>query len=476
MVSLIIFTLIKHNIINNKDILYDTIVFLEKLDIIKSIGGSRMDFNIIETFSGIGSQAKAFSRLQNKIPDYNFHIRATVEWEIGAMFAYDILHHGPQDLTLYDKLSKEELIAKLTRYNLSSDGKQPIKKSTLKRMPIKQLKAIFHSIENNNNLVDISTVKATDLPDADLLTYSFPCQDLSISSYWHNNFSGIDKNAKNRSGLLWEIERILNEYQVANKPLPRFLLMENVSAIHGPLHEKNFKLWRNELKRLGYKSKYYDLDSSDFGIPQSRLRTFMISVYTGDLHQSQIDSIIRFLDDNVLEEVNGKPSIDSFLRLDYSNPKYFKEALASTPNDTPSRRKIALGSTPLAYGNMPTKNIAKTITTKQDRFPNAGIIFHNYNFGEEKSLYRNLTPRETFLLMGFDESDYQLLIDNNLTLSKSRKMLSHAKLLKLAGNSIVVNVLEEIFKGLIHIDKKIINKSPNLLFFNDINERKESYH
>lgn len=435
-----------------------------------------MDFNIIETFSGIGSQAKAFKRLENQIPDYNFRVRATVEWEIGAMFAYDILHNGPQNLSLYDDMSKEELIAYLSPYNLSSDGKQPIKKSTLKRMPIKQLKAIRHSIENNNNLVDITSVTASDLPDADLLTYSFPCQDLSISSYWHNNFSGIDKDAKNRSGLLWEIERILNEYQEVNKPLPRFLLMENVSAIHGPLHEKNFKLWRKELKRLGYKNRYFDLDSSDFGIPQSRLRTFMISVYVDDLQQGQVDSIVRFLDDNTLDEVREKPSIDKFLRLDYSQPDYFKEALASTPNDTKSRRKIASGSTRLAYGKVSTKNIAKTITTKQDRYPNAGIIIHDYDFGDGKSFYRNLTPRETFLLMGFDEADYQLLVDNNLILSKSRKMLSHAKFLKLAGNSIVVNVLEEIFKGLVYIDKKIINRSPNVLFFKHDKDIKETYH
>lgn len=71
--------------------------------------------------------------------------------------------------------------------------------------------------------------------DTDLLTYSFPCQDLSIGSVWYNKDNdGIRKGAKTRSGLLWEIERILRERIMINVPLPKFLLMENVNAITSP--------------------------------------------------------------------------------------------------------------------------------------------------------------------------------------------------------------------------------------------------
>lgn len=421
-----------------------------------------MVFKIIETFSGIGAQAKAFKNLRSKSPSFKYKIEATVEWEIGAIFAYDILHKGPQNLEKYDNLSKEELVRFLSPYNLSSDGKQPLKKSTLSRMSLKKLKAIRHSIERNNNLVDITTVHASDLPDADLLTYSFPCQDLSISSYWHNNFSGINKDSNNRSGLLWEIERILNEYQEAKKQLPRFLLMENVSAIQGPLHKDNFYLWQNELRRLGYENFTYKLNSANFGIPQNRERTFMISIYIMDLKQKQVDKISKHFESSSLNKVNPTPTIDSFLRLDYSDARYYKEALLSTPNKTPSRDKIGAQSVPLAYGQKPTQNVAKTITTKQDRYPNAGIIIHDYYFGENKSKYRNLTPRETFLLMGFEENDFQRLIDNNFSVTKSREMLSNAKLLKLSGNSIVVNVLENIFYELLIINNTIVNCDPKV--------------
>ena len=211
-----------------------------------------MTFKIIETFSGIGSQAKAFSKIKQKNPEFNYEVVATVEWEIGASYAYDIIHNGPQKLEKYDDYTKEDLVESLGKLNLSSDGKLPLKDGSLNRMSIQQLKAIKHSLDENNNFVDISSVKASELPDAELLTYSFPCQDLSISSYWHGNFSGINKDAGNRSGLLWQIERLLKEYQEIGKKMPRFLLMENVSAIHGPLHEKNFKMWRKELESMGY--------------------------------------------------------------------------------------------------------------------------------------------------------------------------------------------------------------------------------
>lgn len=420
-----------------------------------------MVLKVIETFSGIGAQAKALERIKARIPDYKYDIVATVEWEIGAIYAYDIIHNGQQDLSIYDDLTKDDLVDRLSLYNLSSDGKNPIsdnldgRKYTLKRMNLEKLKGIYHSIVNNNNLVDISSVHADDLPEADMLTYSFPCQDLSISSYWHQNFSGIDRDAHNRSGLLWQIERILKEYNNQKLKKPRFLLMENVTAIKSPRNVDNFNMWQEELEKLGYKS-YTDLDlnAKNFGIPQNRVRTYMLSVLIEDQPESWT-KIQEFLDNrqNKLHQVKDDPDISEFLRLDYnSRPEYLQEALDSTPNWTPSRETIYNDSVKLARGKEVLGPIAKTITTKQDRNPNAGIIIHKLNLDGNKAPYRNLTPRETFLLMGFDEDDFDNLIQNNMNVTKSRSMLSHSKLLKLSGNSIVVNVLEEIFTQTYRID------------------------
>ena len=67
--------------------------------------------------------------------------------------------------------------------------------------------------------------------------------------------------------------------------------------------------------------------------------------------------------------------------------------------------------------------------------------------------------------MGFEEKDFQQLIDNNILVSQSRKMLSHSKLLKLAGNSIVVNILENIFLELIALKETIIDSTSDSLTF-----------
>lgn len=415
---------------------------------------------VIETFSGIGSQAKALQRLKERNYNFDYDIVATVEWEIGAIYAYDILHNGPQNLSKYDKLRKEDILNLLKNKNLSSDGKKPMSFEALKRMPLIQLKAIWHSIENNNNLIDISTVSASQIPDADLLTYSFPCQDLSISSYWHKNFSGINKGVNNRSGLLWQIERILHEYKTINKPLPKFLLMENVTAINSPLHSDNFELWKSELRKLGYQNYVFNLNAKDYNIPQSRVRTYMVSILVEG--NKYADEISHYMTNQTnLHSISKKiPDIAPFLRLNYEErEEYLEEALGSIPNYTESRKAIFKDSAKLANGRKTNGIIAKTLTTKQDRNPNAGLIVHDFDLDEKlgKAPYRYLTPRETFLLMGFDESDFDLLIENNIKITKTRKFLSDSKLLKLTGNSIVVNVLEAIFEEMHHIDRMYFN-------------------
>ena len=114
---------------------------------------------VIETFSGIGSQVQA---LKNIGVDYS--VEAIVEWEIGAMYAYDIIHNGPQYLLDYRHHTRDSLVTQISGYNLSNDGKQPLTDRALNSMSMRQLKAIMGAIERNNNLVDISSVHSEDLP------------------------------------------------------------------------------------------------------------------------------------------------------------------------------------------------------------------------------------------------------------------------------------------------------------------------
>lgn len=412
--------------------------------------------NVVEAFSGIGSQREALSNLG--IP---FRISATVEWEIGAIYAYDIIHNGPQDLYQYRHLRKDDILEILSHYNLSTTGKESAGFSALSGMSLTQLKAILCAIERSHNLVDITDVHAEDLEDnIDVLTYSFPCQDLSVSSFWWNNTSGIDRDSGNRSSLLWEIERILFEFRDQKRKLPQFLLMENVSAILNQYHIKNFDMWRNELNELGYINRTYTLKATNFGVPQGRERTYMLSVFVGD-DQEKAKKVHQYFKENNLEErtlaMEEIKPIGEYLRLDYSNEIYRQEAVEATPNFTPSREKIFHNNLKLAIDNKPQNCIAKTITTKQDRHPNSGIVaYSDGNQLVKGCKYRNITSREAFLLMGFKEEEYDRVMVANFSVAENRVMIPPSKMLKLAGNSIVVDVLESIFTQVNEINIDIL--------------------
>lgn len=262
--------------------------------------------------------------------------------------------------------------------------------------------------------------------------------------------------------MLWEVERILKERVEAQLELPRFLLMENVSAILANRHKANFDEWINYLKEIGYTNHIYTLNASDFGIPQKRIRTYMISVLTKKdrFQEKQVENFFAQHDLENKKYINKiikeyKNLEDNILKLDYKNIQYKIEADECQPNDTSSRREI-YKKNDILYTNKKVNNIVvSTVTTKQDRHPNSGLIDYSSN-NINKSNYRYLTPRECFLLMGFDESDYQRLIDNNFKSRKDEMFFTRDKLYKMAGNSIVVKVLEEIFKQVIYIEKYIL--------------------
>jgi DNA (cytosine-5)-methyltransferase 1 len=410
--------------------------------------------NVIETFSGIGSQAKALKNIKAK-----YDIVATVEWDLNAVYAYDIIHNGRQDLSKYMHINKEQLIDKLMNFTISNNGKTPIGDNTLKLMSADALRRFYAAIERTKNHVSITDVQANNLPDkVDVLTYSFPCQDLSICGSWHGNMSGIDRNAHNRSGMLWEVERILKEYVKVGKKLPTFLLMENVSNILSETHRHNFDEWKSYLESIGYTNKVYTLNAINFGIPQKRIRTYMLSIHTKDIVQKEL--IDHYLEENDLEIMEPKilQPLEKFLRTDYTIEKYKYEAEISNPNFTPSRKKIYMENDIIFDGINTKIDAVNTITTKQDRNPNSGLVIYTGN-NEQKSPYRNLTPRECFLLMGFEEADFQALLDNDFEIKRGKNFFTREKLIKMAGNSIVVDVLEVLFEQIIYIKDYILQNN-----------------
>lgn len=138
--------------------------------------------------------------------------------------------------------------------------------SEIDKYAIQSYEAI-HGIANN--LGDIRKIE--ELPDADLWTYSFPCQDISVAG----KGAGIKEGT--RSGLLFEVERLL---RVASEKgtLPKYLLLENVKNLVSKKFKADFDKWLDFLAELGYTNYWKVLNAKDYGIPQNRERVFCVSI------------------------------------------------------------------------------------------------------------------------------------------------------------------------------------------------------
>lgn len=137
--------------------------------------------------------------------------------------------------------------------------------------------ASYNAIHKTNfEPTDITKINADDLGIVDtdkyeyIVCYSFPCQDLSLAG----KRKGMTKGSGTRSGLLWEVERLLNECE----ELPQILLMENVPEVIGEKNIKDFQSWQSFLEKKGYKNYTKILNAKDYGIPQNRRRCFMVSL------------------------------------------------------------------------------------------------------------------------------------------------------------------------------------------------------
>ena len=229
---------------------------------------------LCEFFSGIGSQRKGIELCGIEIDD---KLSRTVEWAVPSIIAYNAIHF--KDKTNYgENLSKEELIEKVN--GISTDYNQPLSVEQLNKKPIEWLRNIYNNIVATKDLINVMNVKGKDLSVGDtekqtsIWTYSFPCQDISLAGVGKS----LEKGSGTRSGLLWEIERLLLERDKERLPLPNILIMENVDALVNSKHLPHFKAWQESLYQLGYRSYVEVLNAKNYGIPQNRKRVFMISI------------------------------------------------------------------------------------------------------------------------------------------------------------------------------------------------------
>lgn len=268
------------------------------------------------------------------------------------------------------------------------------------------------------NLGDISLIDPNSVPDCDLITYSFPCQDLSVAGAQ----SGAEEGSGTRSSLLWECKKIFEAKR------PKYLLMENVKNLVGTTHKPNFDKWLAYLESLGYTNYWSVLNAVDYGVPQNRERVFCVSIlnpkqdFVFPAKQNRKIKLKDILDPKERVPANMYMNDRPFIFRD--NPTQSENGL------------IHLGNLEMA-GNESIKRVyspdgvCPTLTTmtgghRQPKIwtPEDGV--------------RKLTPRECWKLMGFGEDLF----------AKVEGHLSNAQLYKQAGNTICVNCLEAIFKEL----------------------------
>ena len=368
---------------------------------------------VFEAFSGIGAQNSALERL-----GINYEIVGTSDWFVSAIICYDAIHCS--QLPAVNLPPYKEQLEYLEKFQFSIDSVKPIK--SLKMLKPAELAMLYQAHIRTKNMGSITQLTGRAMPKTDLLVYSFPCQDLSTGGL----SLGMSKGSGTRSCLIWELERILMELNALRK-LPKYLLMENVKAVLADANKTDLKLWLDFLESLGYKNDpAMTLDASDFGVPQDRQRTFIVSHLKKTLNVEKR-----------LRKREKKFEITQFLRFDYRNSVFKAEADSAKLNMTPSREVMWKKN-----GREPVDNntMIHTITCNMDRTNTAAL------FRYEGSC-RRLTIREAFLLMGFSESEYERTVSLGF---------SYRRMNKLIGNAIVVNVLTEIFR--VMFGKKYMKK------------------
>lgn len=335
----------------------------------------------------------------------------------------------------------------------------------------------FNAIHNTNfEPQDIS--KWDKDVEVDLIMHGSPCQDFSLAG----KQAGGDEGSGTRSSLMYETIRIVEKLK------PKYVIWENVKNLLSKTHKHNFDNYLKTLEKLGYTNYYQILDAKDYEIPQHRERVFTISIhhkcdeiFTFPINQTLNSKLKDFLDSDVDEKyyltveqierishwksyqkpfahVHGRNSISPTLTArgageEHSGMILYSEELEDTTN-LQNECLYIKNFTKQGYleahegdGVYITNIDKKRGTVQKDMIPtlktspDIGVVVEDLRI-------RKLTPKECFRLMGFNDYEFE----------RASKVNSNAQLYKQAGNSIVVNVLQNIFKNLLMKEGKIMEK------------------
>lgn len=250
----------------------------------------------------------------------------------------------------------------------------------------------------------------------DILIHGSPCQDFSIAGHQGaatgqgriNRGKGGDEGSGTRSSLMWETVKIIENMGAWR---PRVVIWENVKNVLSRHMIGTYRKYLGRMKVLGYKTTFETLNAIDFGIPQKRERVFTVSVLGG-----------KTFCFSALTHKEPPPLSD-----------YLEEEVSADYTVTQPSMLRCIGRTGVIRRVPIIRDYCYTITERQDRAPNAGVL--PISGGQ----YRYLTERECWRLQGYSDSDFDAAAAVN----------TRRTLYKQAGNSIPVTIFEALFSVMI---------------------------
>ena len=354
---------------------------------------------VFEAFAGYGSQRMALRNI-----GIEFEVVGISEIEGDVIQSYAAIHSDflekRKHIDNYVPEDKDEMISYLEEINVPLDYKTFENRARKLRLP--KLKDMYLANKLINNYGDIQRIDPTTLPDFDLFTYSFPCQDISVAGFQ----CGLNEDSGTRSSLLWECCKIIETKR------PKYLMMENVKNLVGKNHKDNFLKFLDYLESLGYTNNWAILNARDYGIPQNRERVFCIS---------ELESKRNFV---FPEPTELKFKLEDILEKDVDEKFYLNNGQVT---DKPIKQE---------YSYCLDSNYWKGTTLQSFLKKHRRQLVTDKVNESGQYVPRRLTPKETWRLMGVNDED----------IDKASQLVSNTSLYKQSGNSIVVQVLEAIFR------------------------------
>ena len=301
----------------------------------------------------------------------------------------------------------------------------------------------LHDIERDKNYGDVTGINPKELPEFDLMTYGFPCQDITKEG----TMEGFKKDSGTRSSLLW------NAMDIASVRKPKYMVAENVRSLTYKTYKEDFEDWLEFLDLMGYNTYYKVLNAEEYGIPQRRKRVIIVSIRKDvddkefdfdnrlELPEYELDDILRYrrkpeyimekdkLDDLISEWGSNYVHVQEATKKGYKKAELGDAINIQFPGSTTRRGRVG-------------KSVVKTLQTTC----NQAIL-------TEDGL-RKLTPLEYWRLMGFEDEDFwrtKIAIENELYNGMEK---TENKMYEMAGNSIVVPLLESVFYNLFNLSQE----------------------